>query len=149
LEGDRPQEVPWGETVGGWRMRVTLPDGSEYRRNTPLPLLLEVQNVSKGPLKLESLGWWNPDPEVTEDDKRLVARPLIDVSPWEGRRDELAAGESLKWTMDFDRLRFSKQPLKAGTTLSVRFRQPMPSEAPKGTPEARQPRLLFSNEVSV
>jgi hypothetical protein len=135
--------------VGGWRMRLSLPSGDEYRRNTPLPLLLEVQNVSGGPLPLESLGWWNPDLEVTADGKRVVARPLIDVSPWEGKREELPAGASFKWAVDFNRLRFSRQPLKAGTALQVRFRQSLPGDAPRGTPEAAVPRPLFSNEVSL
>jgi RNA polymerase sigma factor (sigma-70 family) len=141
-------EAPWGETVGGWRLRVTMPSGTEYRRNTPLPLLLELQNVSERPLPLGPLAW-KVQPEVTEDGKRLVARPLIDVSPWEGRRDEVLAGASVKWTVDFDRIRFSKQPLKAGTALQVRFRALMQDEGPKEKPLAGQQRLLFSNEVSL
>jgi RNA polymerase sigma factor (sigma-70 family) len=140
--GDR--EPPWGEAVGGWRMRLTLPAGAEYRRNTPLPLLLEVRNVSDGPLPLASLAYY-ADPEVTEAGKRLVARPPIDVSPWEGRRDRLPAGASLMWTLDFDRIRFSTEPLKAGTTLQVRFRLPIQDEPP----QAGRQRLLFSNEVSL
>jgi hypothetical protein len=115
--------------------------GTEYRRNTPFPLVLEFQNASDGPLTLESLGWWNPDPEVTEEGKRLIVRPVIDVSPWEGRRDKLPAGASIQWTVDFDRLRFSR-PLKAGTVLQVRFQKSMPSKA-------AQPPRLFSNEVSL
>jgi RNA polymerase sigma factor (sigma-70 family) len=141
-------EVPWGETVEGWRLRVTMPSGTEYRRNKPMPLLLELQNDSKGPLPLGPLAWY-VDPEVTENGKRLVARPLIDVSPWEGRRDEVPAGASVKWTVDFDRIRFSKQPLKAGTALQVRFRARMQDEGPKGKPLAGPQRLLLSNEVSL
>jgi uncharacterized protein (TIGR03067 family) len=142
-------EVPWGETVDGWRLRVTMASGAEYRRNKPMPLLLELQNVSKGPLPLGPLACY-VDPEVTEDGKRLVVRPLIDVSPWEGRRDEVPAGASVKWKVDFDRIRFSKQPLKAGTSLQVRFRAAMQDEAPKGkAPAAGSQRLLFSNEVSL
>jgi RNA polymerase sigma factor (sigma-70 family) len=143
--GDRGKEVPWGEAVGGWRMRLTTPAGSEYRRHTPLPLLLEFQNVSQGSLPLESLGWWNPDLMVTADGERVVARQLIDVSPWEGRRAELPAGTTLQWTVDFDRLRFSRQPLKAGTTLRVRFGQALPIQVPRGV----LPQRLFSNEVAL
>src|SRR5262245_61244913 len=76
--GDKGKEQPWGEAVGGWRMRLSLPAGGEYRRNKPLPLLLEVQNVSKGPQPLESLGWGNPGLEVTEDGKRSVTRQHVD-----------------------------------------------------------------------
>jgi RNA polymerase sigma factor (sigma-70 family) len=146
---DRDKEAPWGETVDGWRMRLTTPSGTEYRRNAPFPLLLEVQNASRGPLALESLGWWNPDPEVTADGQRVIARPLIAVSPWEGRRDELPAGASIKWTVDFDRLRFSRQPLKAGAAIQVRFRMSMPGKVPKGAPRPAEPTRLFSNEVSL
>jgi hypothetical protein len=142
-------EVPWGETVDGWRMRLTTPSGTEYRWNTPLPLLLEVQNASEGLLALESLGWWNPDPEVTADGKRLVARPLIDVSPWEGRRDDLPAGASIKRAVDFERLRFSGEPVKAGAAVRVRFRLSLPGKAPKGAPGAAAAPRLFSNEVSL
>jgi RNA polymerase sigma factor (sigma-70 family) len=139
--GERGKEVPWGKAVGGWRMRLT-PSGAEYRRNTPLPLVLEIQNVSGGPLALKSLGWWCPDPEVTEGGKRLVARRVIDVAPWEGRRGELPAGASIKWAVDFNGLRFARQPLKAGAALRVRFRLPLPGEG-------ALPPQLFSNEVSL
>ncbi|HEY7153437.1 MAG TPA: RNA polymerase sigma factor [Gemmataceae bacterium] len=147
-EGKRRTDPPWGEAVGGWRMRVTAPSGIEYRRNTPLPLSLELQNVSGGPLSLGLLASY-ADPEVTEDGKPLVARPPIDVSPWEGRRDQLAAAASLKWTVDFDRLRFAMQPLKGGTALRVRFRLAMQGETVEGKPDAAKQRLLFSNEVSL
>jgi RNA polymerase sigma factor (sigma-70 family) len=139
--GERVKEMPWGKPVGGWRMRLT-PSATEYRRNTPLILMLEFQNVSAGPLALKSLGWWCPDPEVTEGGKRLVARPVIDVTPWEGARGELPAGASIKWAVDFNRLRFARQPLKAGAVLRVRFRLALPGEG------ALPPRL-FSNEVSL
>jgi RNA polymerase sigma factor (sigma-70 family) len=144
-DADRGKAVPWGEAVAGWRMRVSLPAGSEYRGDRPLPLLLEVQNVSKEPLKLKSLGWWNPQAEVTEDGKRMIVRELIDLSPWEGRSDELAAGAILQWTMDFGRLRFARQPLKAGTALTMRFRHGLPGE----TPQDARPPSLFSNEVAL
>jgi hypothetical protein len=58
-------------------------------------------------------------PEVTQVGKPLVVCPLIDVSPWEGRRDQLPAGASLKWVVDFDRLRFFTARLKAGTALRI------------------------------
>jgi hypothetical protein len=86
---------------------------------------------------------------VTQDGKRLVARPLIDISPWEGQRGELPAGASIKWAVDFNRLRFSRQPLKAGTVLQVQFRQGLPDDAPRGAPGAAFPRRLSSNEVSL
>jgi hypothetical protein len=144
--GDR--EPPWGEAVGGWRLRLTGPAGLEYRRNAPLPLLLELRNVSGAPLPLGALAA-SADPEVSEDGKRLVARPLIDVSPWEGRRDRLPAGATLRWTVYFDRLRFSRHPLKAGSTLQVRFRVLLQSEAPRGAPGARKLRVLVSNAVTL
>jgi RNA polymerase sigma factor (sigma-70 family) len=145
-EGDR--EPPWGEAVGGWRIRVTTPSGTEYRKNTPLPLTLELQNVSEGPLVFGCLAPY-ADPEVTLAGERLVARTPIDVSPWEGRRDKLPAGATIKWTVDLDRLRFATQPLKAGSALRVRFRLAMQGETPEGTPDAGKQRLLFSNEVSL
>jgi formylglycine-generating enzyme required for sulfatase activity len=138
---------PWGETVGGWRMRVTTPSGTKYRGKT-LPLSIEVQNVSGGSLPIELLAPY-ADPEVTANGKRLIARVPIDVTSWEGRRDQLPAGASLKWTVDFDRLRFATQPLKAGTTLHVRFRLAMQGQTPDGKPDPRTQRLLFSNEVSL
>ena len=146
---DGPKESPGGEAVAGWRLRVTAPSGTEYRRNTPLPLSLELQNVSAGPLSFGLLAPY-ADPEVTDDTgQRLVVRPLIDVSPLEGRRDPLPAGASLTWTVDLDRLRFATQPLKAGTALRIRFRLAMQGVTPAGTPDAGTQRLLFSNEVSV
>jgi RNA polymerase sigma factor (sigma-70 family) len=144
--GERGQEAPWGEPLAGWRMRLTAPAGTEYRRNKPLPLRLEFQNVSKGPLTLESLGWWTPDPEATQDGKRLVIRPLIVVSPWEGRRGELPPGAILKWTVDFNRLRFGGEPVKAGAVLQVRFRQFLPTKAPRGAPVTVR---LASNAISL
>jgi RNA polymerase sigma factor (sigma-70 family) len=138
--GDR--EPPWGEAVNGWRLRVTTPAGTDYRAKTPLPLLLELQNASGAPL---SLGLLAPsaEPEVTDDaGKPLVARPVIDVSPWEGRRDRLPAGASLKWAVDLDRLRFATEPLKAGTGLRIRFWLAVRDETPGG-------QRLFSNEVSL
>jgi hypothetical protein len=44
-------------------------------------------------------------------------------------------------------MRFSTQPLKAGTALRVRFRLAMRSVTLKGAPDERRQRLLFSNEV--
>ncbi|HEV3255859.1 MAG TPA: sigma-70 family RNA polymerase sigma factor [Gemmataceae bacterium] len=147
--GEQRKEPPWGEAVGGWRMRVTTAAGTEYRRNTPLPLSLELQNDSGGPLALGLLAS-SADPEVTDGaGRRLVARPLIDVSAWEGRRDHLPAGASLKWTVDFDRMRFSTQPLKAGTALRVRFRLAMRSVTLKGAPDEGRQRLVASNQVSL
>jgi hypothetical protein len=142
---DRAGEAPWGEAVNGWRMRLTLPASNEYRRTAPLPMLLEVENVSGGALALDSLGFWNPDVDVTEAGKRLIVRPLIDVSPWEGRHDALPASSVIKWTLDFNRLRFARPPLKAGTTVQVRVRQVLPSDAAR---RADAPQLL-SNEVAV
>ena len=130
---DKKAEPPWGDEVGGWRMRLTLPAGAEYRRHAPLSIHLEVQNVSTGPLALPS--GWSPDPEVTVGGKKPIVRELIDITPWEGRRHQVPAGATLKWTMDFDRLRFS-QPLKAGTSLQLRFRRTMPTQAlPLGSNE--------------
>jgi RNA polymerase sigma factor (sigma-70 family) len=147
--GEQRKEPPWGEAVGGWRMRVTMAAGTEYRRNTPLPLFLELQNVSGDPLALGLLAS-SADPEVTDDaGKRLAARPLIDVSPWEGRRDQLAAGARLRWRVDFDRIRLTTQPLKAGTALRVRFRLAMQSVTLKGAADEGRQRVLFSNEVSL
>ena len=145
---DAGKEPPWSEAVGGWRIRLTTPSGTEYRKNKPLPLALELQNASGGPLSLEVLAPY-ADPEVTEDGKRLVARTPIDVSPWEGRSDQLPAGASFTWAVDFDRLRFASQPLKAGTTLRVRFRLAMQGETPKGAPDPAKQRLLFTNEVTL
>jgi len=142
------KEPAWSEAVGGWRIRLTAPSGTEYRKNTPLPLSLELQNVSDGPLSFGMLAPY-ADPEVTADGKRLVGRTPIDVSPWEGRRDQLPAGASVKWTVDFDRLRFSTQPLKAGTALHFRFRLAMQGETAGGKPDAGIQRRLFSNEVSL
>jgi RNA polymerase sigma factor (sigma-70 family) len=141
-------EPPWSEAVGGWRIRLTTPSGTEYHRNKPLPLSVELQNASGGPLSLEILAPY-ADPEVTVDGKRLVARVPIDLSPWEGRRERLPADAILKWTVDFDRLRFATQPLKAGTALKVRFRLAMHGETPDGKPDFAKQRLLFSNEVSL
>jgi RNA polymerase sigma factor (sigma-70 family) len=143
---DGDKEPPWSEPVGGWRIRLTMPSGTEYRHNTPLPLTLELQNASEGPLAFGILAPY-ADPEVTLKGERLVARTPIDVSPWEGRRDKLPAGATIKWTVDFDRLRFATQPLKAGSTLSVRFRLAMQGETPEGKPDPGKQRLLFSNEV--
>jgi RNA polymerase sigma factor (sigma-70 family) len=145
---DAGKDLPWGEAVGGWRMRVSLPSGTEYRRNAPLPLSIQVENVSGAARSLAFLAPY-ADPEVTEDGERLVARVPIDVTPWEGRRDQLPSGASLNWTIDFDRLRFARQPLKAGTTLRIRFRLAMQGETPEGAPDPREQRLLFSNEVSL
>jgi RNA polymerase sigma factor (sigma-70 family) len=145
---EKAKEPPWGEAVGGWRMRLTTPSGTEYRANTPLPLSVELQNVSGGSLSLGLLAPY-AEPEVTADGKRLITRTPIDISPWEGRRDQFRAGASLKWSVDFDRLRFATQPLKAGTALRVRFRLPMQGETPEGKPDDGKQRLLFSNEVSL
>src|SRR5262249_59624097 len=62
-EGERDKELPWGEAVEGWRIRVTLPSGAEYRRNMPLPLLLELQNVPEEALSLVPLAPY-ADPAV-------------------------------------------------------------------------------------
>jgi RNA polymerase sigma factor (sigma-70 family) len=145
---DAARDLPWGEAVGGWRMRVSLPSGTEYRRNAPLPLSLEVQNVSGGPRSIAFLAPY-ADPEVSEGGERLVVRVPIDVTPWEARRDQLPAEASLKWTVDFDRLRFARQPLKAGTALRIRFRLAMLGETPEGAPDPRTHQELFSNEVSL
>jgi RNA polymerase sigma factor (sigma-70 family) len=148
-KGDSRKGPPWGKAVGGWRMRVTLTSGTEYRRKTPLPLSLELQNVSGGPLPLGELGP-SADPVVTDNaGKGLRARPLIDVSPWEGRRDQLPAGASLKWTVDFGQLRFAGRPLKAGGVVQVRFQLPLRAKAARGGPRAERPRVLSSNAISV
>jgi RNA polymerase sigma factor (sigma-70 family) len=145
---DGVKEPRWGEAVGGWRMRLTTPAGTEYRRNRPLPLSLELQNVSGGPLSFDLLAT-SADPEVNERGKRLVVCPLIDVSPWEGRRDQLPAGARLKWEVDFDRLRFLAQHLKAGTALRVRFGLAMQGATPEDAPAVGKRRRLLSNEVPV
>ncbi len=145
---DGDKEPPWSEAIGGWRIRLTTPSGTEYHKNEPLILSLELQNVSGGPLSIGLLAPY-ADPEVTADGKRLIARTPIDVSPWEVRRDQLPAAASLKWTVDFDRLRFATQPLKAGTPLRVRFRLAMQGETPEGAPDPGKQRLLFTNEVSL
>jgi hypothetical protein len=76
-------EVPWGKTIGGWRMRVTMPAGNEYRRNAPLPLHVELQNATDSPLSLTML-FWQLDAHMTENGVRNIVRPLIDVLPWGG-----------------------------------------------------------------
>jgi hypothetical protein len=78
----------------------------------------------------------------------LIVHTPIDISPWEGRRDPLPAGASLTWTVDFNRLRFSTQPLKAGTALQVRFRLSMQGGTPAER-DAGKARNLFSNEVTL
>jgi hypothetical protein len=145
---DGGQEPPWGEAVGGWRIRLTTPSGTEYHGNTPLPLSLELQNVSAGPQSFDLL---TPSayPEMTEDGKPLIVCPLIDVGPWEGRHDQLPAGARLKWAVDFDRLRLFTQALKAGTAVRIRFRLAMQNETPAGAPDAGKRRILASNEVAL
>ena len=143
---ERP-ESPWSEAVGGWRIRMTTPSGAEYRENARLPLSLELQNVSGGPLSCDLLASY-ADLEATQNGTRLIVRTPIDISPWEGRRDPVPAGGSLTWTVDFNRLRFSTQPLQAGTTLQVKFRLSMRGATPAER-DAGKPRNLFSNEVTL
>jgi len=114
-------------------VRLTAPDGTEYRHKAPLRLILEVQNTTDGPLPCAEL-YRVAEPEVADGaGKRLIARPFVGVSPWEGRDDNLPAGRTLRWEISFDRIVLSDripQP-KAGDTLSLRFWLPLVGEAGK------------------
>src|SRR5581483_10180496 len=113
-------EPPWGEPAGGWRMRLSAA-ATEYQRGKPLPLTLEVRNESQAPLPIKQLTWSGDATVTAGPGKRLIVRPLIDLSPWAGRGGDLPPGGVLRWTIYFDRLRFARPP-QAGDRLEVRFR---------------------------
>jgi hypothetical protein len=142
----RADEPPWGEAAGGWRLRLRA-DVTEYQRGKALPLTLEVQNASKAPLPLKQLAWTG-DATVTDGQgKRLIVRPLIDVSPWAGRGDALPPGGSLRWTIYFDQMRFARSP-QAGDRVDVRFRLGVRQEPPdKGAPVRHLE--LYSNVLAL
>lgn len=148
--GDQPQNsdveegAAWGEPLRGLRMRLSAPDGNEYRLRKNLPLLIEMQNVSDEPIKLSDLHSHCEYKVFTEAGEWLgIARKDVGISPWEGANGELAPQQVLKWQVWFDQLWLNK-PVAVGSTVQVRVSVPRQIEE-----EGKLPRTSYSEPVMI
>ncbi|MHC4398963.1 MAG: M56 family metallopeptidase [Planctomycetota bacterium] len=135
-------ETSWGEPLLGLRMRLTTPAGTEYRRGVPLPLQVEMQNVTDGPIRFADLHAKCRIKVHTEAGDWLgVARFDVAISPWERAAGSLAPKEVIRWQVRFDRLRLNK-PAVAGSAVEVRVSVPKQIEEP-----GKLPRTSYSKPV--
>lgn len=130
----RPNPPAWSEPLSGLRVRVTAPDNAEYREGQPLPLAVELQNVTNEPIPFDSL-FPHGRIEVTDSEGKWLGSPWFEiaVSPWEGCTAGLAPQAILKWQVRFDRLRFAK-PVTPGSTVHFQYSVPTQVEEPGKLP---------------
>ncbi len=132
----------WGEPLLGLRMRLTAPRGSEYRRGTRLPLLVEMQNVSDEPIQFADLAPSCDFKVFTEAGDWLgIARRGVAISPWERAAGSLTPQQVIQWHVWFDRMRLNK-PAEAGSTVLVHVSVPRQIEE-----AGKLPRTSYSTPV--
>ncbi|MBC8868226.1 MAG: hypothetical protein H8E44_02350 [Planctomycetes bacterium] len=143
-ESARPNSAVWSEPLSGLRVRVTPPEDAEYRKGQPLPLAVELQNVTNEPIPFDSLSPHGRI-KVTDSQGKWLGSPWFEiaVSPWEGSTAGLAPQAILKWQVRFDRLRFSK-PVTAGSTVHFQYSVPTQVEEP-----GILPRTSYSPPVAI
>ena len=146
-DGDK---TPWGEAVEGLQMRLTAPQGTEFRRATGLPLTIEVRNA--GDQVLEYQPWsLTPQIEIRGSQGEAVWSVPSDRRPMPDLEGRLAPGQVLKWTVGLERMPFARS-WKAGDTLQLNLRQGVsrPSDDPqKDGPLPRLRAFVFASPLKV
>jgi len=105
---------------------------------------VEVQNFSDKPIPFSK---FSPEFRIRATDAKGawmgIPRRSPELSPWEGRTDSLAPGDTVHWTVWFDRLRFVK-PVERGSSLDLKVSAPTQLEVPGELPKA-----VYSKPITI
>ena len=128
----------------GLRSRLTV-EGTEYRKDRPLSLHVELKNVSDKPIPFAAMTRPNVIVKAEDEQSRWLGNPrsVIGISPWQGRPGSLAPGEVLRWDVPMGYLRFVRT-IKPGEKIKLRVEGPVQKLVP-----GKLPIELTSNSVSL